>query len=150
MHPSDYRSEYSAYHSAAERQRYDSHAGITREPDSRAVEDRYADLWTAEAIEDLRRSLGETPEEYGTERAGLRALVGAAESKHAGLRAAEVSEELKRCAAASFVEWGGGKVSASDVPDLVASETGGRGRRVRRPAGGASRCLVGGDARAGT
>ncbi|HLM59143.1 MAG TPA: hypothetical protein VK422_23765 [Pyrinomonadaceae bacterium] len=123
MHPSDYRRDYSAYHSAAERQRFDSHAGITREPDLRAVEDRYADLWTAEAIEDLRRPLEETPDQYGTERAGLRALVGAAESKHAELRAAEVSEELKRCAAASFVEWGGGRVSAQDVPDLVASET---------------------------
>ncbi|HEV2859789.1 MAG TPA: hypothetical protein VGX48_02130 [Pyrinomonadaceae bacterium] len=142
MHPSDYRRDYSAYHSAAERQRYDSHAGMTREPDLRAVEDRYADLWTAEAVEDLRRSLEETPEQFGTERAGLRALVGAAESKHAGLRAADVTEELKRCAAANFVEWGGGKILAADVPDVIASETDDARRRelARRWEDASGRC----------
>src|SRR3712207_2128099 len=110
MHPSDYRREYAAYHSAVERERFDAHAAASRRPDLRPTEERYADLWTAEAIEDLRRALDETVAQFETERAGLRALLGAAELKRAESRAAEVSEELSRCADATFVDWAGSKI----------------------------------------
>jgi hypothetical protein len=74
-------------------------------------------------VEDLRRALAETPAQFETERAALRALEGAACLKHAEESAREVSEELRRCSEASGVEWGGALVTPDEVPSLLAAET---------------------------
>jgi hypothetical protein len=126
MNPSDYRRDYAAYRSAVERERFKSRAGART--DLRPVEERYAELWTREAIEDLRRAREETPAQFETERAGLRALTGAAQIKYAEARAREVTEELGRCSESTAVDWGGAKVSAEEVPELIAAE-GDAGRR---------------------
>jgi len=122
MNPSDYRRDFAAYHSALARERFNHHAGLAPRPDTARLEDRHADLWTRESIDDLGRALDETPAQFATERAGLGALVGAARLRHVEARAGEVTEELGRCAAAARVEWGGGKVAAEDVPELLAAE----------------------------
>jgi hypothetical protein len=122
MDPSDYRREYADYSAAAKRALFEHHAGLSPRLELRPVEERYADLWTREAVEDLRRRLEETPSQYETERAGLRALAGAAALKYAGRRAREVSEELRRCAESGGFEWGGSRVAASDAPGLLAAE----------------------------
>jgi len=141
MHPSDYRHDYAAYHSAVELERFDAHAAA-RQPDQRRTEERYADLWKPEAIEDLRRALEETHAQFETERAALRGLLGAAELKRSESRAADVTEELNRCAEAAFVDWAGSKIPASEAPGLVASETdeGRRGELVRRWQGAVVQC----------
>ncbi len=122
MDPSDYRRDYAAYSAAAERARFEHHAGLSPRLELRPAEERYADLWTREAVEDLRRRLDETPAQFETERAGLRALAGAAALKYAEGRAREVSEELGRCAESGGFEWDGARVAASDVPGLLAAE----------------------------
>lgn len=71
MNPSDYRRDYLAYHSAVERERFNAHAGLPSQTNVRAIEERYADLWTRESIEDLRRARSETPAQFETESAGL-------------------------------------------------------------------------------
>ena len=123
MNPSDYRRDYAAYRSAVELERFKHHAGIAARPDLRPVEERHAGLWTREAIEDLRRAREETPAQFETERAGLRALAGAAELKWAEAAAREVSEELRLCREASGVEWDGARVAPDEVPALLAAET---------------------------
>jgi hypothetical protein len=122
MDPSDYRRDYAAYSAAAERARFEHHAGLSPRLELRPAEERYADLWTREAVEDLRRRFDETPAQFETERAGLRALAGAAALKYAERLAREVSEELKRCAESGGFEWNGAHVAASDVPGLLAAE----------------------------
>lgn len=122
MDPSDYRRDYAAYSAAAERARFEHHAGLSPRLELRPAEERYADLWTREAVEDLRRRFEETPAEFETERAGLRSLAGAAALKYAEGRAREVSEELGRCAGSGGFEWNGARVAASDVPGLLAAE----------------------------
>ncbi|MDT7777653.1 MAG: hypothetical protein QOC99_165 [Acidobacteriota bacterium] len=128
MNPSDYRRDYTAYRSAIERARFEYHAGFGQRPDLRPILDlrpiheRYADLWTRETIEDLRRAFEETHEQFETERAGLRALAGAAEVRHAEAGAREVTDELRRCAESSEVEWEGAKLSASETLHLLAVE----------------------------
>src|SRR5215207_2374527 len=122
MDLSDYRRDYAAYSAAAERARFEHHAGLSPRLELRPVEERYADLWTREAVEDLRRRLDETPAQFETERAGLRALAGAATLKYAERHAREVSEELKRCAESGGFQWDGARVAASDVPGLLAAE----------------------------
>jgi hypothetical protein len=122
MNPSDYRRDYAAYSAAAERARFEHCAGLSPRLELRPAEDRYADLWTREAFEDLRRAFEETPAQFETERAGLRALAGAAASQYAELSAREVSEELRRCSESGGFEWSGARVTASEVKGLLASE----------------------------
>jgi hypothetical protein len=122
MDPSDYRRDYADYSAAAERARFEHHAGLSPRLELRPAEERYADLWTREAIGDLRRALDETPAQFETERAGLRALAGAAGLKYAEVRAREVSEELRRCAESGGFEWNGARVTARDVTGLLAAE----------------------------
>jgi hypothetical protein len=129
MNPSDYRRDFAAYHSALARERFNHHAGFSPRPDIEPVEERHADLWTREAIEDLSRALEETPAHFETERAGLGALAGAARLKHAEACAREMTGELRRCAGAARVEWGGAKVAAEDVPELLADESDAARRR---------------------
>lgn len=133
MNPSDYRRDYAAYRSAVERERFERHAGLGARPELRPVEERHAELWTRGAIEDLRRAHEETPAQFETERAGLRALRGAACLKHAEESAREVSEELRRCSGASRVEWDGARVASDEVPSLLAAEAdAGRRRELGR------------------
>jgi hypothetical protein len=122
MNPSDYRRDYIAYRSAIARARFEHHAGLSAQPDLRPIEERYADLWTREAVEDLRRAFEETHAQFETERAGLRALAGAAVVGHAEAGAREVTDELRRCAESSEVEWDGARLSASEAPHLLAAE----------------------------
>jgi hypothetical protein len=122
MNPSDYRRDYAAYSAAAARARFEHHAGLSPRLELRPAEERYADLWTREAFEDLRRAREETPGQFETERAGLRALAGAAALKYAEARAREVSKELRRCAESGGFEWDGARVAGRDVPGLLASE----------------------------
>jgi len=129
MNPSDYRREYVAYFSTVERERFEHHAGLKRRPDLQPTEERYADLWTRASVEDLRRALEETPEQFETERAGLRALAGAASVKHAEESAREATEELRRCSESARVDWGGSKVACDDVADLIVDETDAARRR---------------------
>jgi hypothetical protein len=122
MNPSDYRRDYAAYHSAVERERFKLHAGLSSQSDLREIEERYAELWTRESIEDLRRACAETPAQFETERAALRALEGAACLKHAEASVREATEELRHCSASSRVEWDGARLSADEARELVADE----------------------------
>ena len=142
MHPSDYRRDYAAYRSAVERALYEYRVGLSPRVELREAEERYAELWTRDSVEELRRSHDETSETFETERAGLLALAGAASLKHAESRAAEVTGELRSCDAAARVSWDGGRVDAHEVPEALASE-GDAGRRrelARRWLDSASAC----------
>ena len=123
MDPSEYRRDYAAYRSAAELARFEHHAGLSPRVELRAAEERYADLWTREAFEDLRRASDEMSASFGTEREALRALAGAAALGYAEASAREVSAELGRCAGSSTFGWGGARVAASEAPRLLADES---------------------------
>lgn len=122
MNPSDYRRDYAAYSAAAERARFEHHAGLSPRLELRPAEERYADLWTRAAFADLRSQREETPAQFETERAGLHALAGAAGLKYAEARAWEVSEELSRCAESGRFEWDGARVSAAEAERLLSVE----------------------------
>ncbi|MCA1618207.1 MAG: hypothetical protein LC795_02595 [Acidobacteria bacterium] len=134
MNPGDYRRDYAAYRSAVELARFEHHAGLSRAPGLRPLEDRYADLRTREAFTSLRRAHDETPAQFETERAGLRALAGAAAFWYAEAQAREVSEELLLCAESGTFDWGGARVRASESPRLLAAESDAarRGELARR------------------
>jgi len=133
MDPSDYRRDYAAYRSAAERALYEYRVGLSPRVELRDADERYAGLWTRDAFEELRRAREATSETFETERAGLRALAGAASLKYAESCAAEASGELRRCEESARVTWDGERVHASEVPEALAAERdAGRRRELGR------------------
>lgn len=122
MNLSRHRSDYAAYRSAVETERFRRHAGHTLSLNLRRIEERYAELWTAERIAELRRALDETPADFETERAGLTALIGASLIEHAERQARDVTDELRGCEAAARFDWRGVAVTALDAPELLAAE----------------------------
>ncbi|HVF57611.1 MAG TPA: hypothetical protein VM934_15755 [Pyrinomonadaceae bacterium] len=128
MNPSDYRREYAAYCSASEHERYKLHAGLSTEPRFAEIEDRFADLWTPGATEDLRRARDETPPHFQTERAALCALAGAAALGYLKARTHEVGGELAGCNASARIDWNGERIAAT-APDFIAAENDGARRR---------------------
>ncbi|HEU4595398.1 MAG TPA: hypothetical protein VFS10_09670, partial [Pyrinomonadaceae bacterium] len=129
MDSGEYRRDYAAYRSALERERFGQHSGLVTQPDSKPFEERYADLWTREAIESLRLRLDETPAQFETERAALRALAGAASLKFAEKIALEVEGELRRCEDSARFDWQGRRLSSDEAPELIAVETDAARRR---------------------
>ncbi|HLL14982.1 MAG TPA: hypothetical protein VK388_07960 [Pyrinomonadaceae bacterium] len=123
MKTDDYRRDYAAYSAALERARYDYHTGVEPELRLAPLRDRYADLWTRSAIDDLTRALEETSKQFETERVALAALLRAAQLGYVEERAAEVTDELARCEASARVLWDGARLASADVPAVIADET---------------------------
>ncbi len=129
MNPSDYRRDFAAYCAALRREQYQHYAGLSNEPRFEPIRERYADLWTREAIDELRRALDEASTQFETERAGLRALIAAAYLNFLESRASEVTSELARCAGAARIDWSGAKMAADKAPDLISDESDATRRR---------------------
>ncbi|MDQ1560077.1 MAG: hypothetical protein QOD32_3137 [Pyrinomonadaceae bacterium] len=123
MKTGDYRRDYAAYSAALERDRCDYHTGVAPELRLAPLRDRYADLWTRDAIADLTRALEETSSQFETERVALAALLRAAGLGQAEARATEVTDELARCKASARVEWDGARLASDDAPETIAAET---------------------------
>lgn len=123
MNPSDYREDFAAYHSALERENYRRHSGLSQQLELEPIRDRYGALWSLDAVEDLRRVRAGTSEQFETERAGLRALIGVARLGHSEAHAREVTYELSRCVEGARVEWDGARLAAVDIPDVLAEES---------------------------
>lgn len=133
MNPSDYRRDYAAYRSEVERALYEYRVGLSPRVELRDVDERYAGLWTRDAFGELRRAHEAMSETFETERAGLRALAGAASLKYAESRAAEASGELRRCEESARVTWDGERRHASEGPETLAAESdAGRRRELAR------------------
>lgn len=122
MKTGDYRRDYAAYAAALERARHDYHTGATPELRLAPLQDRYADLWTLDSIEDLKRAREEISSHFETERVALAALLRAAQLGYVEAHAADVTRELALCEAAARVVWDGAPLATDDVPDALASE----------------------------
>jgi hypothetical protein len=129
MKTGDYRRNYAAYAAALERARYDYDTGLTPELRLAPVRDRYADLWTLDAIDDLTRALDEASTQFETERVALAALLRAAQLGYAEAHAADVTSELARCKASTHLAWNGASLAPDDVPDTLALESDATRRR---------------------
>ena len=95
MKTGDYRRDYAAYAAALERARYDQHTGVTPELRLAPLQERYADLWTRDSIDDLTRAREEISSHFETERAALSVLLRASQPVR---RSEPLSQrELARC-----------------------------------------------------
>jgi hypothetical protein len=122
MNVSDYRSDYAAYCSAFELAHYQHRAGFERALNLKPIYDRYGELFTRDAIDDLERAFRETSEQRETERVGLHKLSGAARLGYLEAQTRELTDEIARCTSAAYVEWGGERVPVNNVPKLISNE----------------------------
>ena len=122
MNVTDYRREFAAFSSAIELAHYRHRAGFEPELRTEPLYERYSDLFTLEAVEDLKRTFDETPSSQGTERDGLHALLGTARIGFLDARAKELTDEYAHCQSSAHVDWMGGRVSLHGVPKLMANE----------------------------
>lgn len=118
----DYRRDFAAYNSALELAHYQHRAGFERELQIEPVYDRYGDLFTRDAIDDLNRELEETPEHRETESAGLRALVGAARYGYLQAQAKDLTFERALCESTARIDWKGESLPVYNAPAKIANE----------------------------
>lgn len=129
MNTTEYRSEFAAYSRALELAHYHHRAGLEPQLNLEPVYDRYGDLFTQQAILDLERAFDETPAGQETERAGLRALAGAARIDYLERHAREVTDERARCEAAASISLDGAEISFHGVPKRIGNEVSAARRR---------------------
>lgn len=123
MNPTDYRREYNSYRRTLEREKYERHAGLPASAQGfEFIRERYADLWTRDAIDDLQKFLDEGAALFETERAALRSLVGVARAGHVEAGAREECDELARCESAARVGRDGESFAADEAPRRIADE----------------------------
>jgi hypothetical protein len=129
MNTSQYRSEFAAYSAALELVHYRHRAGLESELHTKPVYERYGDLFTRRAIEDLEQALAETPNGQETERAALRALTGEARIGYLEAHAREVIEECARCESQARIDWDGEEIPAHNIPKRIGNEANASRRR---------------------
>lgn len=118
----DYRRDFAAYNSALELAHYQYRAGFERELRIEPIYQRYGELFTREAIDELQRELAEIPAHRETERAGLQILIGAARYGYLQAHAKDLTYERAVCEASARVEWEGESLPAYSAPALIANE----------------------------
>jgi hypothetical protein len=122
MNTDEYRREFAAYNSALELAHYQHRAGFEPELRTQPIYDRYSDLFTYDAIDDLRAARDSVPAHRETERAGLNALYGSARIGYLEACAKELTDECARCESFALVQWDGESIPAYNVPQRIANE----------------------------
>jgi oligoendopeptidase F len=122
MNVSDYRRDYAAYCSAVELAHYQHRAGFERELNLEPIYDRYGDLFTRDAIDNLEHACRETSEQRETERTSLNKLIAVARAGYLDARARELTDELARCTSAASVTWNDESVPVNNIPKIISNE----------------------------
>ncbi|MGA9994487.1 MAG: hypothetical protein WBP93_03680 [Pyrinomonadaceae bacterium] len=125
----DYRREFAAYNSALILAHYNFRAGLVPLLEIEPVYERYGDLFTRAAIDELERAARETPASRETESRGLHALCGAARLGYMEAEARDLTNERARCEASLRIEWEGESVPVHAAPKMIANEADAARRR---------------------
>jgi hypothetical protein len=123
MNISDYRRDFASYSSAFELANYQYRAGFEKKPHLEPIYERYSDLFTRDAIDNLQSAYSETPAHRETERVSLRALISLARIGYMEASARELTDEIARCESSAHVEWKGESLPVNNVPKVMAEES---------------------------
>lgn len=129
MNITNYRREFRNFHAAREREYYRRHVRSGDAPTPESIYERYSDLWTLEAIENLRRALNETAPHLETERAALSSLIAFASATYLHQRAQDVAGELNSCESLVKIDWKATTLTALEAQRAIAHEPDARRRR---------------------
>ena len=122
MNIDEYRREFAAYNSALELAHYQHRAGFEPELHTESIYDRYSDLFTRDAIDELKSARDREPLHRETTRAGLNSLFGSARIGYLEARARELTDETARCEASARIRWEGESIPVYNVPRRIANE----------------------------
>ena len=132
MNISDYRGEFTLFHSALQEEQYRQHGHHPTSNDTRAnlrhIFERYADLHTLAHVRDLVEKLKDASA-FEIEREGLQKLCADARIHYAKREAHDTESELTRCLEAARIEWKGASIPASGVRARIVLETDAADRR---------------------
>ena len=123
MKVSDYRREYAKFCAAREREKLRSYLNPVHEARDDLPHEIFADLFSLEAIENLRRELQDAPAQFETEQAGRRALLAAAQLVRIEIESKEADEEIARCEEKARFAWEDALVPAKSGARIIAEET---------------------------
>lgn len=129
MNIQDYRRDFAAYDSALILAHYNFRAGLVPELQIEPVYDRYGDLFTRAAIEELEAIARKTPASRETESRALSVLCGAARVGYMEAQARALTNERARCEATLRVQWKGESVPVNAAPKMIANEADAAQRR---------------------
>jgi hypothetical protein len=123
MKISDYRREYAKFCAAREREKLRSYLNPVHEARDDSAHEIFADLFSLETIENLRRELKDAPAQFETEQAGRRALLATAQLIRVEIESKEADGEIKRCEDKANFTWKDTVVSAKSGARIIAQET---------------------------
>ncbi len=118
----DYREQFVNFHEAVAREEYLHYAGLKETLELEAIYDRYADLFTLEAIQALRQEFEATSLLFPTERDGLRRLAAFAERGLVERTVARLTGEIARAEHNQILTVDGGPVYFHDAAIVLARE----------------------------
>ena len=132
MSISDYRREFSLFHSALQEEKYRQHRHRPTSDHERAhlqhIFERYADLHTPDAIRALEEKLKDASA-FEIEREGLQRLCADARIHYAKRAAQEIESELARCFETARVEWKGTSIAVRAARARIVLEAEANDRR---------------------
>lgn len=127
MNAGEYRAEYAAFSRDSERERHRIYA-TAQDDGAQTYElarllDRYADLYTPEAVAGLRQNLDEIPAQFETERAGLARLASHAALGYVERQTRELTAEISDCNRRRAVDYADTRVPLTQIKRKLAGES---------------------------
>jgi hypothetical protein len=122
MDISDYRAHFASFNSALELARFQNYVGLPAEPSLHEVYDLFSDLFSREAIAELKSFREQIPANQETQIEGVDKLISTACIHFAESRASAVSNELQRCEKASSIEWRGQTILPAEIPERLSKD----------------------------
>jgi len=122
MDISEYRARFASFNSALELVRFHEHAGLRSQLSRDEVYDSHRDLFSLDAIAELKALREQVPASQETQRSGLSKLISAAAGRFAEQKAADLARELERCERAASIEWRGETLALDDVSARLGRE----------------------------
>jgi hypothetical protein len=117
------RTEFTAFCSAREAARLDGwRVAFSGEPLPERISDRYADLVSLSAIDDLRRERERTKTAFEAERRGVRLLLACAEAEFLERQCRATDLELTRAVHRPYIAWRDERLSALQAAERAARE----------------------------
>jgi hypothetical protein len=99
------------------------HSGQRNSLELHPIYDRFADLFTLDAIKDLQRQLESTSEYFARKRKGIRLLIAFAEKHHLEQRVHPLTEQLARTEKQATLRYGRDSISYYAALDTLATES---------------------------
>jgi hypothetical protein len=125
-----YRNELVAFQEALGREFFLHYSGQKTSLDLKPIYDRYADLFTLDAIRSLRGQYEATDEFFSRQRRGIRLLTAFAEKHFVERQAQDLTEQIAAFEAGAKLQIGSEEIPFHRAVDILAKESDAQRRRV--------------------